>query len=386
MSSAASNRSWLATVAVIALAAGAGFGVARLTTRPAAPAAPVAEAAAAPGVLTLPAAYLTSAGIAIQTVTAGNLSGEILAPASVMAGVNGEATVTAHAAGTVTRLGRRLGDAVRAGEVLATVESRDAAAIFSERSIADARLVQAQKAAAREQQLFDQRITPRQDLEAAQAALVAAQAESSRARNAAAAAHLAGDGRSISVVSPLSGRITVQSATLGGYVQPETELFRVSDPRYVQVQASITGADAARIAPGDRAVIITASGQSLAATVRSVSPTLDAESRAATVVLAPADGKARLMAGEAVQARILTRSGDDAAGVVVPEEAVQRVDGRDVVFVRTVAGFRTQPVAVGARGGGRAAILSGLQAGTAIATRNAFLLKAEMGKGAEEGE
>ena len=31
-------------------------------------------------------------------------------------------------------------------------------------------------------------------------------------------------------------------------------------------------------------------------------------------------------------------------------------------------------------------ILSGLQPGQSIATRNAFLLKAELGKGAEEGE
>ena len=38
------------------------------------------------------------------------------------------------------------------------------------------------------------------------------------------------------------------------------------------------------------------------------------------------------------------------------------------------------------RSAGRVEIVSGLQAGQAIATRNAFLLKAELGKGAGEEE
>lgn len=384
--SEARNRSWLATAAVIAVAAGAGFGVARLTGRPAMPAAPAAEApAAAPGVLTVPAAYLSSAGIAVQTVSLSSLSAEIQAPATVAAAANGEAVVTAHAAGSVIRLAKRLGDPVRAGEALAVVESRDAALMASDRSVAEAKLVQARKAAAREQLLFDQHVTPRQDLEAAQASLAVAQAEARRAASAAGAAHLAGDGRSIAVVSPLSGRITAQTATLGAYVQPDTELFRVSDPRFIQVLASVTGPDAARIAPGDRAFVTAASGRSVAATVRSVTPTLDAQTHAATVVLALTGGETGLAPGETVQARILAR-GQGTQGVVIPEEAVQRIDSRDVVFVRTSTGFRVQPVSVGSRGGGRASILAGLSAGSSIATRNAFLLKAELGKGAEEGE
>jgi cobalt-zinc-cadmium efflux system membrane fusion protein len=382
----ARNRSWLATAAVIAVAAGAGFGVAKLTSRPPAPAAGPAEVSAtASGVLNIPAAYLASAGIAVQVATPGSLSAEILAPATVSAGPNGEATITAHAAGTVTRLVKRLGDTVKAGELLATVESRDAAMMASDRSVADAKLIQAQKAAAREQQLFDQRVTPRQDLEAAQATLAEAQAEARRARNAAGAAHVASDGRSVSVVSPLSGRITAQSTTLGGYVQPDTELFRVSDPRFLQIQASVTGADTARIAAGNHASVITSTGLSLVAVVRSVTPTLDAQTRAATVVLSLTEGQGGLASGEVAQVRILTKASDPTS-IVVPDEAVQRMDGRDVVFVRTATGFKVQPVSVGSRGGGRASILAGLHAGTSIATRNAFLLKAELGKGAEEGE
>jgi cobalt-zinc-cadmium efflux system membrane fusion protein len=69
---------------------------------------------------------------------------------------------------------------------------------------------------------------------------------------------------------------------------------------------------------------------------------------------------------------------------VVGEEAVQVVEGRDVIFVRTAKGFRVQPVTAGQRSAGRVEIVQGLKPGEVIAVKNAFLLKAELGKSAEE--
>jgi membrane fusion protein, heavy metal efflux system len=54
------------------------------------------------------------------------------------------------------------------------------------------------------------------------------------------------------------------------------------------------------------------------------------------------------------------------------------------VFVRTREGFKAVPVTTGRRSSGRVEILSGLADGQTVATRQAFLLKAELGKGAEE--
>src|SRR3546814_6999177 len=66
--------------------------------------------------------------------------------------------------------------------------------------------------------------------------------------------------------------------------------------------------------------------------------------------------------------------------------ALQSLEGRDVVFVRTNQGFRAQKVTIGRRSAGRVEVLSGLKPGQMIATQNAFLLKAELGKGAGEEE
>jgi cobalt-zinc-cadmium efflux system membrane fusion protein len=379
----ARNRRWVTTAAAAAVAAAAGFGIAKITSRPGA-APPAPAVAAGPATLQIEPAQIVAAGIVVQPIASGNLNAEIVAPASVASAPNGEAVVTAHAAGAVTHLTKRLGDPVRAGEVLALVESKDAAAIAAQRTSAEARANLARQTAARERRLYEQRGSPRQDVEQAQAELVAAEAEARGARNAAAAAHLTSDGRAVAVTSPLSGRITVQTAALGAFVQPETELFRVADPRFVQVQVQVTAADAARIAPGDPAVLAGPGGAALNAMVRSVTPALDPNTRAATVVLA-LSGQTALTPGETLQARITPKAAA-ATGIVVPEEAIQNVDGRDAVFVRTAKGFRVQPVTVGSRGGGRASIVSGVKAGQSIATRNAFLLKAEFGKGAEDEE
>jgi len=380
----ARNTRLMMTAAAIVVAGGVGFGIAKLTTRPLPAAAPEAPTMAGPQTLDVPAAHLAAVGIAVETVRAGSLGGEILAPALVRPAPNGEAVVTAHAAGTLVRLTKRLGDPVRAGEALALLESRDAAAAAADRATAQAKLDLARKVAAREQRLFDQRVSPRQDLELAQAELAAAQAEALRAGTAASAIHVGSDGRSAAVVSPITGRVTAQTAALGAYVEPNAELFRVADPRFVQVEAQVSATDAGRLAPGDAAVLVRADGTTTDAVVRSITPTVSGETRTATVLLNPGT-VAGLTPGVGLQARLTPKAGTGAGtSVLVPDEAVQSIDGRDVVFVRTAKGFQVQPVVVASRGGGRASIASGLTAGQSIATRNAFLLKAELQKGGEE--
>ena len=375
------NR-WMAGAAIAVIAAGTGFAIARWTAP--APPPPAVAAPAGPTSLKLADQEIAAAGIIVEDVTAGNLGAEVLAPAVTAAQPNGVAALTAHAEGVISRLYKRLGDPVIAGETLALVDSKDAAQLASDRASADARAVLARRVAAQEESLFEQGATSRRSLQTAQASLAAAEADARRARNAAATANLAQDGHSVAVVSPLTGRVTAQAAALGAFVRTETELFRISDPRFIQVEAQLTATDAARIKPGDGATLMLPSGASAKAQVRSVTPALDPQTRTQTVVLSVPDGLA-LAPGETLQARILPK-GATGNTIVVPEEAVQSVEGRDAVFLRTREGFVVRHVAVGARGAGQASIISGLRSGERIATRNTFLLKAELSKGGGDEE
>jgi len=165
-------------------------------------------------------------------------------------------------------------------------------------------------------------------------------------------------------------------------VYKRQELFRVSGNGKVLIEASLPAADVTRVAPGDKATILAANGSSVDATVRSVTPTVSSSTRTAIVVLTPSSLTPELIVGEGVQARLHVKNG--ASGLVVAEDAVQSVDGHDVLFVRTKDGFRVQRVLVGTRSGGVAQIISGISAGEMVATRNAFLVKADMIKSAKE--
>ena len=381
------SRLYGGVAAAILIAGVGGFGLAKLTAG--AGGASVASEHAEgeheegdSGELEMTAEAIRAAGIQIQPVSAGGFAGEILAQGVVAATPGGEAVLTARAAGAVTHIFKRLGDPVRAGEALAIVESREAAQIAADRAVASARANLAQSTLARERRLFEQRVSPRQDYEQAQAEAAAANAEARRAQVAAGAANISADGRGVVVTSPIAGRVTAASLTLGAFVQPETELFRIADPKLVHVEASVSGMDAPRIAPGDRVVVEAADGRTVEGKVRSLTPGLNRETGAATAIVSVlGEG---LQPGQAVRARVVATAAAGSTAIVVPDEAVQSVGGRDVVFVRTPIGFEARPVTIGQRGAGRVEIVRGLTAGQSIAARNAFLLKAELGKG--EGE
>jgi cobalt-zinc-cadmium efflux system membrane fusion protein len=378
---------WPLTAGLAAVTAALGFGAAHwMAARHTPAAAPVAQApaakaeAAAPEIV-IPAEYLQVAKIAVEPVANGSLDGEILTTGTVTAVPNSEAVIVARASGNVTRVLRQLGDTIRAGEVLAQVESQEAAAMTAERKVTAARADLARKNYARESSLFQQGVTPRQDLEAAQSALAVAESEVQRANAVARSAQVAADGHSVAVRSPIAGKITGESVTLGGFVQPQTELFRVAGGGPVHVEAPVAASDIGRIAAGNKATVV-ANATPVEAKVVSVTPTVSGSTRAATVVLEPLAPPNRLVVGEGVQVRLHVK--ENGAGMAVPEDAVQNIDGRDVLFVRTKAGFRAQPVLVGQRSRGMAQIVSGVQPGTPVATRNAFLVKADMIKSEKE--
>ena len=181
------------------------------------------------------------------------------------------------------------------------------------------------------------------------------------------------------MTSLIDGRITEADTQLGAYVLAGAELFHVANPNRIQIEASVPSVDAERIRPGDPAIIELPGGGTVDAVVRSATPSLDPESRAATLVLNPSGTPAGLTQGQAVRVRIVPRGTPTNGRIVLPEEAVQSVEGRDVVFAQVEGGFQAVPVTVGSRSSGRVEILEGLKPGLTIVTEGAFVLKSQLG-------
>lgn len=377
------NRNTLIAGAALGVAALVGYGMARVT-QPSAPAADAAAAFAprdaASDTVAVSAANIAALQIGVAKAASGELDAAIAASATVEAAPDAGAVLTARAPGVVSRIFKRIGDTVQAGDTIALVESRDAAVISAERSAAAARVTLARRRLARERQLMDQGVSPRADFEQAQADLDVALADAQRASASAAGARVTRDGRSVAVVSPIDGRVTSAAANLGQFVSAEAELFRVADARRLQITASIPASEAQHVREGDRAELMAGDGQSIKGRIRSATGVVDPLSRAVTVVIEPVAVRERLVPGQLLQARIYASAGASAETVIVPQDAVQTVGDRTVVFVRTDAGFKAQAVQAGSASGSLVPIASGLKAGTPIATTNAFLLKAELEK------
>ncbi len=331
------------------------------------------------GLVEITPEQIRASEIVIETVGRGSVV-ELVFPATVTASPAASARIDARASGVVRSVGKTLGDYVREGEAIARLESADAAGLAAQVSAAQARVGELSAIYEREQRLFEANVTARQDLEAARANLQVAQSELSRARAASTAAGVNGDGRSLAVTSPLSGRVTAAPIVLGSFVNAGEELYRVVNPSGIQVDVALPSADAVRIQPGDEAALEMGDGREVGARVRSVTPSLDPESRSATAVLSLARPIPGLQPGAFLQATIRPSGEVDETRVAVPEDAVQTIDGEEVVFVQTRRGFQARDVVVGSRSGGMVTIVSGLQPNWRIATKNAFLLKAELEK------
>src|SRR3546814_2945378 len=119
------------------------------------PSAPTAETETAADAAPTDTVVITqdgikTSGIGLAQAASGGVAGIILASATVEATPDAEAVLTARAAGTVTRIFKRIGDPVSAGATIALVESRDASAIAADRSTAAARVTLASRQLASE--------------------------------------------------------------------------------------------------------------------------------------------------------------------------------------------------------------------------------------------
>ncbi|MBB5661131.1 efflux RND transporter periplasmic adaptor subunit [Brevundimonas halotolerans] len=331
------------------------------------------------GVIFLTAAQITAANIAIVPVTGGG-GGETRLSGRVEPMIDARAVVAASVGGRVERMLVAPGQSVRAGQPLAILVSGDAASLRADADAAEANAIAAEQAHSREESLADQGVVARRDAEVAHAQALSAQAAARAARARASAAGSPNASGRLSVTSPISGVVTSVQVGPGGFAAQGGVIAEVTNPARVEIVFNAPPALAAQVRAGS-AVSVQGPAGEFDAVVTGVAAGAGAES-GATVIRARPTGGVLPPAGSAVSGSIVT--GEAIGGFTVPSEAVQTVEGANVVFVRTAEGFRVAPVLVGRQAGGRTEILSGLTGAERIAGANAFLLKAELAKGEAE--
>ncbi|SCW83562.1 membrane fusion protein, cobalt-zinc-cadmium efflux system [Sphingobium faniae] len=334
------------------------------------------------GEINLSAEQIAKAGIELVRIIRSG-GGALTLPATIEGDPQGMQVVSAAIGGRVVSLTRNLGQSIGRGQTLAIIESREAASLNAEIEAARARLALAESNLSREQRLFNERVSPEQDLIAARTAATEAQIALRLARQQVAAAGGGGGALNrIAITAPIAGQIVSRNVTLGQTVAADAELFRVANLSRVAVTLALSPADAGKVRPGSEIEIVSGDRRS-AARVDFVSPILDETTRLATVIAIVDNRSGQWRVGEPVTASIRLPDGG-AGSVLVPQSAIQTVEGRPTVFVRTDDGFKATPVTLGNPSGDNVVVMSGLKGDEQIAGPNSFTLKAELGKGEAE--
>lgn len=333
-----------------------------------------------------------------RSVGPATIARRLAVPGTVIPDAGRVAHVSVKLSGTVAELRKNIGDDVVKDEVLAVLESREVADAKSEYLAARLSNDLQQDLTSRDKSLWEGRAVPEQQYIRSRNAAAQSSMRLNIARQKLLALGVREDEiaalpqapdallRSQNVRAAISGRVAERRVELGtavGRDNLETELFVIVDLGRVWVDLAVSSADLPMVKEG-QAVNIAMRGQPEVGTARIVfvSPLLDKDTRTARVVAAIENADGRWRPGSFVTAAVAIE--EHTAPVVAPFSAVQTVEGRKAVFVRTKDGFEKRDVVLGQRDGQSIEVVSGLAAGETIAVSNTFSLKAELSKPGDE--
>jgi Cu(I)/Ag(I) efflux system membrane fusion protein len=181
----------------------------------------------------------------------------------------------------------------------------------------------------------------------------------------------------VNVRAPMRGHVAKRGAVRGVYVQPGTEIFQIADLSSVWVIADVQETEIQRVKVGQRAVLeLTARpGERFTGRIAFVYPALAAGSRTLQARIELRNPGLKLRPGMFGDVTVELGASD---GVVVPTEALVDTGESQYVFVSRGGGrFEPRSVRAGPSGGGKVAVLEGLEPGERVVTTANFLLDSE---------
>jgi multidrug efflux pump subunit AcrA (membrane-fusion protein) len=358
---------------------------------------------AEPGTVKIERVDQPKAGITIADVEARTMPQLLTAPGQVAMDDAHTSHVGAIAAGRVTAVYVLPGQNVRRGAVLAQFHSDSVhetvgalAKAFADADRQRSAVAFAQQAADRYAKLFaiqaaslEEKQRAEQELKQAQQALTDAVADVHMERE-----HLSEllqiapetltpanlyDRELIPIRSPMDGVVVARNITVGQVLDAGFDAFDVSNLSTVWVMAAVNEKDIGLVRNGADADVVTQAYANTAfpAHVERVGDTLDPTTRTIPVRISVRNPETKLRPGMFASAHI--EGPKTRTAVFVPEDALQDVNGNQVVFT-TVDGttFRAQVVKLGTRTDGKAEVVEGLKPGAHIVVNGAFMVKGEM--------
>lgn len=335
--------------------------------------------------LALTAEEVKAAGIEVETVQPQTVNETLALTGTITPNQDRIAKVTPRLTGRVASVAVAQGTRVKAGQVLAVLESIELGETQSAYLQARSEATVTEAALKRAEQLAAEDIVPQKDYLRAKA-----DAERARAALRAAADKLqllgvppAETGKQSAqaaypLQAPFAGTVIEKKAVPGELAPPDQSLFTVADLSTVWLEADVFEKDLDKLRLGASAEISVAAYPEtvIQGRLTYLAETMDTATRTVKGRIEIPNTDGRLKPGMFATAHL--RSTVSSPALVLPEPAVLLVQGQPTVFVATAKGFVPRPVETGSAVGGRIPIRMGLSAGERVVVAGGYELKARL--------
>ncbi|AYG06300.1 efflux RND transporter periplasmic adaptor subunit [Pseudomonas fluorescens] len=356
-----------------------------------APQAPVAHVEAPEeeeeeGVLVLNEQQIQAAGIQLAKAQPRQISSVLSLPGEVRFDEDRTSHIVPRAAGVVESVRVNLGQKVKQGELLAVIASQQISDQRSELAASERRVELARTTFQRERQLWQDKISAEQDYLLARQTLQEAEIALNNARqkmNALSGSAVLVGGNRYELRAPFAGVVVEKHLGVGEVVSETSAAFTLSDLSQVWVTFGVFPKDLNKVQVGRPVkVSSTEMGTDVMGTVAYVGNLLGEQTRTAMVRVNVPNPDDSWRPGLFVAVQVATDT--YSAPVTVPVEAIQTVEDKPSLFVRTAEGFATRHVELGVSENGFVEVRQGLEAGAQVAAVGSFVLKSELGKASAE--
>lgn len=335
-------------------------------------------------------------GVAVAPVKKQRMAGVISVTGKVEANADKIAHVSPRISGKIVSVRASLGDSVASGQPLATLDSVELGEALNRYHQSKTKLVLAQSNMDRIKTLVDKKIAARKDILQAETDFKTAQTELHTDEErlslyGVALSDLKGDDHKkplLPVRSPIGGIITEKHAIVGELADPSKSLYTIADLSSIWVVVDINEKDLAKIHRRQSASVAVGAfpDLKLKGRITYIADLVDQSTRTVKARIEVAN-PGRKLKPEMFATVELALAADAPPVPAVPEDALQDLDGKKVVFVaENATEFAARPVQTGRSASGLVEIVSGLKEGENYAVKGSFILKSEIKKGEMKDE
>ena len=324
--------------------------------------------------------------VQLATIVEQPVASDLTAPGRIAFDDSRVAHVFSPVSGRVTRIEAQLGDRVRKGAPLLTLDSADVGVAAADLGKAEADLQAADRELRRQRELVEAHAGAQRDLDAALAARDRAAAELARARQRARLFRVGTGGvsQAVTLRSPIDGEVVARAVAPGMEIAGQSsgtspELFTVGDLGQVWAIADVFEMDLPRVRPSASAAVKVVSypDRVFAGRVDWISPVLDPQTRSARVRVSLQNPGHELLPEMYATLSISTPAH---TALAVPRAALLHLGEQTVVLVRTgqtengLLRFQQRRVQVATDDADPVVVISGLTPGEEVVVSGALLL------------